>query len=178
MKIRIYYAFLSSLLFFNISIAKQVFYKSSVYGINVGEVVIEEQKGEIYVNGSTYRGVSWLYNYSFKFKSEGNNYYLFENENGKQKIYTNAKIYKKKAWLPILVNFIKFGKVDKNISSYYPFKLKITNLDKDLTKYTIIPTKSKKVKKIEFTVGKKDNFPLRIFIDGKIDITLERFEKN
>ncbi len=177
MRIKIYYAFLSTLLFLNISIAKQVFYKSSVYGVNVGEVVIEEQGNRIYVNGSTYRGISWLYNYSFKFKSDGKNYYLFENENGKQKIYTNEKIYQKKAWLPILVDFIKSGKVNKNISSYYPFRLKITDLGNNLTKYTIIPTKSKKVKKIEFTVGKKDNFPLKIFIDGKLDITLERFEK-
>ena len=166
---RFLFSVLFLILIFNISMAKDILYKSKVYGISVGDVVIKDNGKTIKVEGSTYKGLSWLYNYSFKFKAEGDNYYLYENENGKQKVYTNEKIYQKKAWLPILVDFIRYGEVRKNI--YYPFKLKIVG-----NKYIIIPLKSKKVKKIEFTVGKKDRYPLRIFIDGKIDITIIREE--
>ncbi|RUM59461.1 MAG: hypothetical protein DSY66_03005 [Persephonella sp.] len=149
--------------------AKEIHYKSKVYGISVGDVVIRDNGDKIIVEGSTYRGLSWLYNYSFKFKAIGDKYYLYENENGKEKVYTNEKIYEKKAWLPILVDFIRYGKIRKNI--YYPFKLKIEG-----NKYIIIPLKSKKVKKIEFTVNNKDRYPVEIYIDGKIDITIIREE--
>ena len=158
---------LSLIILFKFTLAKEILYKSKVYGISIGDVVIRDNGNKIIVEGSTYKGLSWLYNYSFKFKAEGDNYYLYENENGKEKVYTNEKIYQKKAWLPILVDFIRYGKIRKN--TYYPFKLKIKE-----NKYIIIPLKSKKVKRIEFKVGKSDRYPLEIFIDGKIDITIVR----
>jgi hypothetical protein len=154
---------------FNLAISKEVIYDTSVYGINVGNIVIKENGNHIFVEGKTRSAISWLYNYAFKFEAKGDKYYLYENENGKQKVYTNEKIFEKKAWLPLLVDFIRYGEIRKNI--HYPFKLIVKG-----NKYIIIPLKSKKVKKIEFVVGKKDRFPLEIFIDGKVDITIKRKE--
>jgi hypothetical protein len=149
------------------ALAKEVKYSTSIYGINVGNIIIKQNGDNIYVEGKTRRAISWLYNYAFKFKAEGNKYYLYEKENGKKKVYTNEQIFQKKAWLPLIVDFIRYGEVKKN--AHYPFKLV-----KNGNKYIIIPLKSKKVKKIIFTVGNKDRFPLEIFIDGKTDIKIKR----
>jgi hypothetical protein len=160
-------AILSLTVFVYQGLAKEVKYNTYVYGINVGKITIKQNGNNITVEGKTRRAISWLYNYAFKFKANGNKYYLYERENGKPKVYTNTKIYQKKAWLPLLVDFIRYGEIKKN--AHYPF-----NLRKSGTKYIILPTKSKKVKRIEFKIGKQDRFPTEIFIDGKVDIRIKR----
>ncbi|WP_457623385.1 hypothetical protein [Persephonella sp.] len=146
--------------------SEEVLYKTYLGSIPVGEIKITIEKNRVVAEGSTYHYISWLYNYNFRFIKEDNNYLLYEKENKKEKIYKKDKIFEKKPWLPLIVEYILYGK--NSSSDIYPIKI-----EKKGNTYIIFPLKSKRVKKITMSID-KSRFPLMIDIDGKYHIILKR----
>ncbi|WP_457641664.1 hypothetical protein [Persephonella sp.] len=151
----------------SLSFGEKAIYKTYVGSIPVGEIQIVIEKNKVKAFGNTHPYISWLYNYTFRFEVNGSNYILYEKENKKEKVYKNEKIYEKKPWLPLIIDFIRYGKKPKN--SIYPFKI-----EKKENIYIIYPFKSKSVKKIILKTGSDNNFPEVIDIDGRYHIILKK----
>ncbi|WP_457644380.1 hypothetical protein [Persephonella sp.] len=154
----------------SVVLADEVIYRTFLGSIPVGEVKISVKEESVTAEGSTYPYISWLYSYNFKFVMDKDNFYLYEKENEKEKIFDKEKIYEKKPWLPLVVEYIMFGK--NTSSDLYPIKI-----EKKDNIYVIYPLKSKRVKKIVMHID-ESRFPLKIDIDGKYHIVLERHSIN
>ncbi len=147
---------------------EEIIYKTYLGSIPVGEIKIIVSNDEVTAEGSTYPYISWLYSYNFRFYMNRENITLYERENKKEKVFKKDKIYEKKPWLPLIIEYILYGK--NSNSDLYPIKV-----EKKKDKYFIYPLKSKKVKKIVMYID-KSRFPSKIDIDGKYHIILERSE--
>jgi len=150
--------------------SEETIYKTYLGSIPVGEIKISLSEKKVTAEGSTYPYISWLYSYNFKFVMDGADFYLYERENEKEKKFDRKKIYEKKPWLPLIVEYIMYGK--NSNSDLYPIKV-----EKKGSIYVIYPLKSKRVKKIVMYID-KSRFPLKIDIDGRYHIVLERSNVN
>lgn len=152
--------------------AEKGIYKAYVYFIPVGEITFNIEENKAFVIGKTYEGLRWLYNYTFRFEASSDGYFLYENENGKEKVYKNQEIMKKKSWLPLIVKYILEGKKpDPEKDKSFPYKIV-----EEKNQIVIYPLKSKKVKKILITQSTKSRLPEKIKIYGKVRITLEKIK--
>jgi len=140
---------------------KELVYEVYLFFFPVGEVKIELSEGRALAEGKTKEGWRWLYSYDFKFVQEGDEVLLVEVEKGKKKTYEGKKVYEKKPWIPVVVEYLRTGTVKETDF----FKVKREN-----GTLRVIPLKSKKVKEIVLEGG---NPPKEIKIEGKADITLK-----
>jgi hypothetical protein len=72
--------------------------------------------------GKTKGLFSIFYSYEFKFKKNGDSYFLEEITNGKKRIYNEEEIMKEKAWIPLFISMLTNSHYD--IGS----KLKVGNI--------------------------------------------------
>ncbi|RUM31395.1 MAG: hypothetical protein DSY42_02805 [Aquifex sp.] len=153
------------LLLFSLSFSKTIIYDVYLYFFKVGNVKIELKDNETYAEGKTSEGMSWLYTYDFKFVQKGNEMFLYEREKNKERIFRREDVYRKKLWLPLIVEFIKEGRI------------KETNLFKvkDKGKFLeVFPTNSKRIQKIVIKRDlKSKNIPQEIIIYGKVKLSLK-----
>ncbi|NPB06722.1 MAG: hypothetical protein GXO03_03840 [Aquificae bacterium] len=140
--------------------ARQLTYDVYVYFFPVGKVEIKLTDEGAYARGYTKEGWRWLYSYDFEFFQNGEKLFLIEVEKGKKKLYEGRRVYEKKPWIPLLIEFLKTGKVRETEL----FKVK-----KDKTTLRVVPLKSKKVKEI---IIKGGNPPKEIVIKGALEIKL------
>ncbi len=158
------------LIFFSFSFGKTAIYRAYFGFIPVGEIKFIWDNDTILVKGNVYSYLKSFYNYDFEFRAADNDFFLYEHENRKVRVYKGEKLYQKKPWLPLIVNFLKTGKEDKN--SVYPYRLK-----KEGKNFIIYPLKSKKVKKIVLKMEENSRFPVSIRIYGKHYIKLEKIKE-
>jgi len=143
------------------SFSKTFYYDVYVLFFRVGEIKIQIEKNKSYAEGKTLKSMSWLYSYNFKFYEEKGDMKLYENEKGRVKVFGKEKIYEKKPWIPLLVEYLKSGKIVEN--NIFKVKREENNL-------VVIPLKSKRVKKILIKDGK---IPREIIIYGRVKIKLK-----
>ncbi|HIQ48264.1 MAG TPA: hypothetical protein EYH58_01315, partial [Aquifex aeolicus] len=127
------------LLLFSLSFSKTIIYDVYLYFFKVGNVRIELKNNETYAEGKTLEAMRWLYTYDFKFVQKGNEMFLYEREKNKERIFNKEDVYRKKPWLPLIVEFIREGKIKE--TNLFKVKDKVEFLE-------VFPTNSKKIKKI------------------------------
>jgi len=149
------------LIFISFVFSKTFHYDVYVFFFRVGEIKIQIDKDKSYAEGRTLKSMRWLYSYDFKFYENRGEMKLYEREKGKVRIFGKEKIYEKKPWIPLLVEYLKTGKVSGNDL----FKVK-----KEANNLIVIPLKSKRVKKI---VIKGKEIPKEVVIYGKIKVKLK-----
>ncbi|AAC07489.1 hypothetical protein [Aquifex aeolicus] len=149
------------LTFVSFVFSKTFYYDVYVFFFRVGEIKIQIDKEKSYAEGKTLESMKWLYSYDFRFYEEKGDMKLYEREKEKVRVFGKDKIYEKKPWIPLLVDYLKTGKVKENNL----FKVK-----KEGNKFIVIPLKSKRVKKIILKDGK---VPKEIVIHGKVKIKLK-----
>lgn len=153
------------LLLFSFSFSKTIIYDVYLYFFKVGNVKIQLKDNETYAEGKTSKDIRWLYTYDFKFIQKGNEMFLYEREKNKERIFKREDIYRKKPWLPLVIEFIKEG----SIKGANLFKVK----DKGAF-MEVFPTNSKRIKKIVIKKGLKNrNIPGEIIIYGKVKLRLK-----
>ena len=152
--------FLILLIFVSLSFSRTLTYGVKVFWFEVGKIKITITKDRAVAEGRTYKSFEWLYKYNFKFIQEKGKILLLEKENGKERIYEGRKVYEKKPWIPVVVEYLRNGRIRENGM----FKIK-----REGDRLIVLPTKSKKLKKI-IIYGK--GIPKKIEIRGKITITL------
>ena len=153
------------LLLFSLSFSKTIIYDVYLYFFKVGNVRIELKNNETYAEGKTLESMSWLYTYNFKFVQKGNEVFLYEREKNKERIFNKEDVYRKKPWLPLIVEFIKEGSIRE--TNLFKVKDKVEFLE-------VFPTNSKKIKKIIIKRDfKNKNIPKEIIIYGKVKLSLK-----
>ena len=157
------------LLLFSDTFGKTAVYRAYYSFFPIGKITFNWDNDRIEVHGEVYPYLKSFYNYDFKFVAQDNDFFLYEHENSKVRVYKGEKLYKKKPWLPLIVQFLKTRKA--KINSDFPYRVK-----KEGNKYIVYPLKSKKVKKIEVVFGKSD-FPEYIRIYGKHYIKMKKIEE-
>ena len=148
------------LLLVSLSFSKTLTYGVKVLWFEVGEIKIVLTKDRALAEGRTYKSFEWLYRYNFKFVWEKDRIYLYEREKDRERVYEGKKVYEKKPWIPIVVEYLRNGKVKKT---------DIFSVKQEGDKIVVIPKKKKKLKKIVI-YGK--GTPEKIKIYGKLTITL------
>jgi len=149
------------LLLFAFVFGRTLTYDVYLYFFKVGKVEIDIRDGKVVARGSTDPSMRWLYSYDFTFTQEGERMLLVEREKGKEKVFRDEEIYEKKPWLPLIVEYMKEGKVRESEL------FRVKNEGEALVVY---PLKSKKVKKVVIKNGK--GAPREIVIYGKAKLTL------
>ena len=144
----------------SLSFAKTLTYGVKVLWFEVGEIKIVLTEEKALAEGKTYKSFEWLYRYNFKFVWDKNNIYLYEREKNKERVYKGKKVYEKKPWIPIVVEYLRSGKVKES---------ELFSVKSEGDRIIVIPKKSKKLKKIVI-YGQK--VPKKIKIYGKLTITL------
>ncbi len=82
-------------------------YKANFFSIPAGYVEITlKNNGDVYAEGKTGGLISLIYQYYFRFKKVGDQFYLQEDEKGKIKNYSTDEILQKKPWIPILIQIV------------------------------------------------------------------------
>jgi len=96
------------LLFFSFSYGDTILkYETNFVGLSAGVVTVDIKSPQnIDCEGKTKGLFSIFYSYEFKFKKNGDNYFLEEITNGKKRIYNEEKIMKEKAWIPLFVSML------------------------------------------------------------------------
>ncbi|ACG56749.1 hypothetical protein HY04AAS1_0057 [Hydrogenobaculum sp. Y04AAS1] len=96
------------LLFFSFSYGDAILkYETNFVGLSAGVVTVDIKSPQnIDCEGKTKGLFSIFYSYEFKFKKNGDSYFLEEITNGKKRIYTEEKIMKEKAWIPLFVSML------------------------------------------------------------------------
>ncbi|WP_461829762.1 hypothetical protein [Aquifex sp.] len=148
------------LLLVSLSFSKTITYGVKVLWFEVGEIKVILTQDKAVAEGKTYKSFEWLYRYNFKFVWKRNKIYLYEREKDKERVYEGNQVYEKKPWIPIVVEYLRSGKVKES---------KLFSVKREGNKIIVIPKKSKKVKKIVLYGGK---IPKKIKIYGKLTITL------
>ncbi|NPA53305.1 MAG: hypothetical protein GXO21_01405 [Aquificae bacterium] len=159
--------FISLLIVFSFAIGKEAIYKVYYGFLPIGEIKFKWEEKQLYIKGNVYSYLKFVYDYNFEFLAKDNDFYLYEKENDKTKTFKKEEIFKKKPWLPLLVQFLQTKKADEK--GKYPYKL-----EKEGNKYIIYPLSSKKVSKIVIVFDEDKQFPKKIKIYGKYFLKLER----
>ena len=148
-------------LLISLSFSKTITYDVYVLFFKVGEIKIKLNKNYAYAEGRTVNGWELIYSYNFKFIQEGKKLELYEKEKGKERIYKGKKVIEKKPWIPLIVEYLQRGKVEK--TQDYRIVEKENRIE-------IYPKKSKRLKKV-YIYGSR--IPERIEIYGKVKIILK-----
>jgi len=156
MRILILLLLLKALLF-----AETYTYEVYLFFFKVGEIKVELGKNEAKAEGHTYKSWRWLYSYDFKFVQKGSKLFLEEIEKKKRKRYEGREVYEKKPWIPVVVEYLKSGRIPDN---------SLFTLKREKNKVVVLPKRSKRLKKIELFGGKP---PRKIVIYGKVMLTLK-----
>ncbi len=149
------------LLAFSFTFSLTATYEVYLLFFRVGEIKINVEKKKAEAEGKTYESWRWLYDYNFKFIQKGKDIFLYEKEGKKKRVLKGRKVYEKKPWIPLIVEYLREGRVSENEL----FKVKV---EKD--RLIVIPLKSKKVKRI-ILYGK--GVPEEILIEGSLTLKLK-----
>ena len=152
--------FLILLFLISFSFSKTLTYGVKVLWFEVGEIKIVLTEDKALAEGKTYKSFEWLYRYNFKFVWDKEKIYLYEREKNKERVYEGKKVYEKKPWIPVVVEYLRSGKVKET---------ELFSVKQERDKIVVIPKKKKKLKKIVI-YGK--GIPQKIKIYGKLTITL------
>ncbi len=152
--------FLILLFLISLSFSKTLTYGVKVLWFEVGEIKIVLTEDKAFAEGKTYESFEWLYRYNFKFVWDKEKIYLYEKEKNRERVYEGSKIYEKKPWIPVVVEYLRNGKVKET---------ELFSVKQEGNKIVVIPKKKKKLKKIVI-YGK--GIPKEIKIYGKLTITL------
>lgn len=98
-------------------------YETKFIGLSAGVVTVDIKSPQnIDCEGETKGLFSIFYSYEFKFKKNGDSYFLEEITNDKKRIYNEEEIMKEKAWIPLFISML--------INSHYDIgsKLKVGNI--------------------------------------------------
>ncbi|GAB6065389.1 hypothetical protein JCM9492_04810 [Aquifex pyrophilus] len=136
-------------------------YEVYLFFFKVGEIKVHVEKDKALAEGKTYETWRWLYDYNFKFIQRGKEITLYEREGRKEKVLKGEKVYEKKPWIPLIVEYLRDGKVRKSEL----FKVK-----EEKGRLVVIPLKSKRVKRV-ILYGK--GVPKEILIEGKVSLNLK-----
>ncbi|MGC8588185.1 MAG: hypothetical protein ACP5LI_04090 [Hydrogenobaculum sp.] len=119
-----FFIFILLLLIFGFSYGDTIVkYETNFVGLSAGIVTVDiKSPQDIDCEGKTKGLFSIFYSYEFKFKKNGDNYFLEEITNGKKRIYNEEEIMKEKAWIPLFVSMLTNSHYD--IGS----KLKVGNI--------------------------------------------------
>lgn len=148
------------LLLVSFAFSKTITYGVKVLWFEVGEIKITLTQDKAVAEGRTYKSFEWLYRYNFRFVWDRENIFLYEREKDRERIYKGKRVYEKKPWIPIVVEYLRNGRVKES---------ELFSVKREGNKVLVIPKKSKKVKKI---VIYGERTPKKIKIYGKLTITL------
>ncbi len=178
MKKNYFLILLTVLIYFYVSSAEIVKYKTYVKGLFTGSIYFKVGKDRLEVKGETQGLARFLYKYNFLFIAYKKTYVLYEKEGKKEKIYRNEDIQKKKPWLPLLAHFFISDKENFKKLNGKSIKLNDNVIDiiveeKGNEIVYIFKPKKGKTKKVKFFLRKGEKYPYKIELYGKLDIKLK-----
>ncbi len=148
------------LLFISFAFSKTIVYGVKVLWFEVGEIRIRLTEDKAYAEGRTYKSFGWLYRYNFRFVWDRDRVFLYEREKDRERVYEGRKVYEKKPWIPVVVEYLRRGKVKES---------ELFSVKREGKEIVVVPKKSRRLRKI---VIYGNGVPKRIKIYGKLTITL------